>query len=68
MEVVIRTGKKYILRNLIRKGSNYFKRDKIIRLKNEIINFEIAFGMIHGQPYKGFPKKSPIYQFQLLVT
>jgi hypothetical protein len=28
---------------------------------------EIVFGMVHGQPYKGFQKKTPIYQFQLLI-
>jgi hypothetical protein len=25
-------------------------------LENEVIISEMIFGMVHGQPYKGFPK------------
>jgi hypothetical protein len=31
-------------------------------LENEIVIFEIFFGMVHRQPNKGF-KKAPIFQF-----
>jgi hypothetical protein len=44
-------------------------------IEGEIIISEIVFGMVHGRPYEGFPKKkkktphlSPIYQFQLPIT
>jgi hypothetical protein len=26
----------------------------VIRLENEIVIFEIVFGIVHGRPYKGF--------------
>jgi hypothetical protein len=44
------------------------KQNEIVRLENGIVISEIVIGMMHGQLYKGFPKKSPIYQFRLLVT
>jgi hypothetical protein len=34
----------------------------MVRLKNELEIYESAFGMVHGQPYKGF-QKSSIYKF-----
>jgi len=48
----------------INKKSHYFKK---IKLENEIIIFEIVFGMVHGRPYNEF-QKVPIYQFRLLIT
>jgi hypothetical protein len=41
---------------------------EIVRLENEVIISEIVFGMVHGCPYKGFPKNPPIYPFPLLIT
>jgi hypothetical protein len=32
-----------------------------------IVISKIVSKMVYGQPYKKFPKKSPIYKFQLLV-
>jgi hypothetical protein len=30
--------------------------NEIIRLENEVVISKIIFGMVHGQPYKGFHK------------
>jgi hypothetical protein len=46
----------------MRKGSNYSKRNEVVRLENEVVIFEIVFGMLHRSPYEGY-KKSPIYHF-----
>jgi hypothetical protein len=43
------------------------KKIEIIKPENEIVIFEIVFGIVHGRPYNEF-QKVPIYQFQLLVT
>jgi hypothetical protein len=54
------------IRNLIKKL--IITKKKKIRLKNEVVIPGIVFKMVYRQPYKGFPKKSPIYQFRLLIT
>jgi hypothetical protein len=38
---------------------NFFLKNEIVRLENEIVIFEIVFGMVHGWPYKGFQKNPP---------
>jgi hypothetical protein len=53
MEVVIKKGGWYLLRKLIFK--NVIEKG-IIRLENEIVIYEIVFGMVHGWPYEGFQK------------
>jgi hypothetical protein len=35
------------------------KKNEIVRLENGIVISEIVIGMVHGQPYKGFPKEIP---------
>jgi hypothetical protein len=37
-----------LLKNLIKKKSNYEERNEIVKLQNEIIIFEIVFGMVNG--------------------
>ncbi len=39
-----------------KKVSNFFYKIEVIRLENEVVIFKIVFGMVHGQPYKGFQK------------
>ncbi len=48
MEIVIRKGEKQLFKNLIKKKSNYEERNEIVKLQNEIIIFEIVFGMVNG--------------------
>jgi len=36
-----------------------FQKNEVVRLENEIVIFEIVFGMVHGQP-NNKSKKSPI--------
>jgi hypothetical protein len=67
MEVVFGKGGIYLLRNLIGKWSIYFLNE-IIKFENEVVILKIVFAMVHGQQYQRIPKKSPLYQFQLLVT
>ncbi len=33
-----------------------FKSNEVVILENEVVIFEIVFGMIHGWPYEGFQK------------
>ncbi len=56
MEVVIKKnrGEIVIKKKLIRKESNYFLKNEIVKLQNEVVIFEIIFGMVHRWPYKGF--------------
>jgi len=56
MKVVIRKGGKLLLRKLIRKGSNFFIKNEVVKLENEVVIIEIVFGMVHGQAYEGFQK------------
>jgi hypothetical protein len=37
-----------LFKNLIKKKSNYEERNEIVKLQNEIIIFEIVFGMVNG--------------------
>jgi len=30
------------------KGNNFFIKNEIVKLENEVIIFEIVFGMVHG--------------------
>ncbi len=66
MEVVIKKGGRQLLKKLIRKGSNYQERNEVIRFENQEVISKIAFGIVHGQSYKGF-QKLPHMQLQLLV-
>jgi hypothetical protein len=50
-----------------------FFKNEIIKLGNEVVIFEIVFGMVHGQAYKGFSKISHIpiliiYHWDLFKT
>ncbi len=56
MEIVISKGERQLLWKLIRKGNIYKERNKIVKLENEVVIFEIVFGMVHGRPYKRFQK------------
>jgi len=49
MEVVIKKnrGEIVIKKKLIRKESNYFFKNEIVKLQNEVVIFEIIFGMVH---------------------
>jgi hypothetical protein len=38
---------------------------EVNRFENEIVIFEIVFGMVNGQPYEGFPK---IPHIQVRIT
>jgi hypothetical protein len=49
------------LRKLIGIRNGYFSKKEIVRLEYEIVICEIAFGMVHGPPYEGFPK-NPLAQ------
>jgi len=46
LEVVIKKDEKYSLKKLIKKRSNSKKKREIVRLENEVITFEIIFGLI----------------------
>jgi hypothetical protein len=46
MEVVIKKGGRYLVRKLIFK--NIYIKKEVIRFENEIVIYEIVFGMVHG--------------------
>ncbi len=54
-----------MLKNLIKKKSNYEERNEIVKLQNEIIIFEIVFGMVNGWPYEEFQN---ILHIPILIT
>jgi hypothetical protein len=37
-----------LLRNFIKKGSSFYKKIEIVNLENEVVIYEIVFGMVHG--------------------
>jgi len=51
---------------LIRKWSNYSKKIEVVRLENEVVIFEIVFGMVHRSLYEGFQKSPPYTIFDYL--
>jgi hypothetical protein len=52
METIVGKGGRYLLRKLIGKWNNYEERNEVFRLENEVVIYEIIFGMVHGWPYK----------------
>jgi hypothetical protein len=45
----------------------FFKKE-IIKFENEVVILKFLFAIVHAQQYQRIPKKSRLYQFQLLVT
>jgi hypothetical protein len=35
-------------------GDSFKKKNEVVMFENEVVIFEIVFGMVHGQPYKEF--------------
>ncbi len=59
MEIVIIKGGRQLLWKLIRKGSSYKERNKIVKLENEVVIFEIVFGMGSVDDHTKDSKKTP---------
>ncbi len=56
MEVIIRKGVRQLFKKLIKKGSNYEKKNEVVRLETEAFISKIVFGMVHERPKEEFLK------------
>jgi hypothetical protein len=48
-----------------KRKQSFFLKNEVLKLENEMVIFEIVFGMVHGRSNKGFQK---IPHIQISIT